>query len=179
MLARSACQASFDFACELCAQRGSDQFDRRDQRRLACNALSFGQFRVMVIAMCAVEVPTNRSARDIWDNARSQLRLQLPRSTYETWVRDTECLAHEDGAFVIGVGNAYAKDWLSLRLRPLIKRTLAGIVGRTVEVTFVVQATPVADDPDAPPAPLLATDTQAEPAPVEPQMTYGADLSAP
>jgi chromosomal replication initiator protein len=131
----------------------------------------------MVIAMCAVEVPTNRSARDVWDTARSQLRLQLPRSTYETWVRDTECLAHEDGAFVIGVGNAYAKDWLSLRLRPLIKRTLAGIVGRTVEVTFVVQATPVADDPDAPPVPLLAYETRAEPQPAEPQATYGADLS--
>ncbi len=143
--------------------------------------------------MCAVEAPTNSSARDLWDTARSQLRLQLPRSTYETWVRDTECLAHEDGAFVIGVGNAYAKDWLSLRLRPLIKRTLAGIVGRTVEVTFVVQTTPAADDPDAPPVPLLAYETPdepamaepepgeptpARPAPAGPQIAYGAELSA-
>ena len=48
-------------------------------------------------------------------------------------------LAHEDGAFVIGVPNAYAKDWLSMRLRPLITRTLSGIMGRAVDVTFVVR----------------------------------------
>lgn len=137
----------------------------------------------MVLAMCAVELPTNKSAREIWDNARSQLRLQLPRSTYETWVRDTECLAHEDGAFIIGVGNAYAKDWLSLRLRPLIKRTLTGIVGRAVEVTFVVQPVPAADDPDAPPAPLLAYEpaygpSEEEPVAAEPKVTHGADLNA-
>src|SRR5512136_1642695 len=102
------------------------------------------------------DTPSQRPAREVWDIARSHLRLQLPRSTYETWLRDTECLAHEDGAFVIGVGNAYAKDWLSLRLRPLIKRTLAGIVGHAVDVTFVVQPVPQEDAPDAPPVPLLA-----------------------
>ena len=106
--------------------------------------------------MYVSEAPTPRQPKEIWDIARSQLRLQLPRSTYETWVRDTTCLAHEDGAFVIGVANAYAKDWLSLRLRPQIKRALAGIVGQAVEVTFIVQPVRLADAPDAAPIPLLA-----------------------
>jgi chromosomal replication initiator protein len=105
--------------------------------------------------MVAPEAPTPRQPKEVWDTARSQLRLQLPRSTYETWVRDTTCLAHEDGAFVIGVANAYAKDWLSLRLRPLIKRALAGIIGQAVDVTFVVQPVRQADAPDAAPVPLL------------------------
>jgi chromosomal replication initiator protein len=105
--------------------------------------------------MYAPEAPTPRQPKEIWDIARSQLRLQLPRSTYETWVRDTTCLAHEDGAFVIGVANAYAKDWLSLRLRPLIKRALAGIVGQAVDITFIVQPVRLDDAPDAAPIPLL------------------------
>ena len=106
--------------------------------------------------MYAPEAPAPRPPKEIWDIVRSQLRLQLPRSTYETWVRDTTCLAHEDGAFVIGVANAYAKDWLSLRLRPLIKRALVGIVGQAVDVTFIVQPVQLADAPDAAPIPLLA-----------------------
>ena len=97
--------------------------------------------------MYAPEAPAPRPPKEIWDIVRSQLRLQLPRSTYETWVRDTTCLAHEDGAFVIGVANAYAKDWLSLRLRPLIKRALVGIVGQAVDVTFIVQPVQLAGTP--------------------------------
>lgn len=117
--------------------------------------------------MYASDAPGTQAPKDLWEIARSHLRLQLPRSTYETWVRDTVCVAYEDGAFVIGVGNAYAKDWLSLRLRPLIKRTLAGIVGREVDITFVVQPTPVADAPDAPPAPLLVYEAEPEAAPAQ------------
>ncbi len=103
-----------------------------------------------------------REPREIWEIARSQLRLQMTKSTYETWVRDTSCIAHEDGAFVVAVNNAYAKDWLSLRLRPTIKRTLASIVGRAVEVTFVVQPVPVVDAPQAAAVPLLELEPRVE-----------------
>ena len=127
--------------------------------------------------MYAPDAPTPRPPKEVWDTARSHLRLQLPRSTFETWVRDTTCLAHEDGAFVIGVANAYAKDWLSLRLRPLIKRTLAGIVGHAVDVTFVVQPIALEDAPDAPPVPLLAYESPAEVALPTPTTTFGANLN--
>ncbi len=118
--------------------------------------------------MYAPDSPDSRSAKEIWEIARSHLRLQLPQSTYDTWVRDTTCLAHEDGAFIIGVHNAYAREWLQLRLRRLIKSTLVSIVGRAVDVTFVVQSTPVSDGPEPSPAPLLeveqAPGAQASPA---------------
>jgi chromosomal replication initiator protein len=138
--------------------------------------------------MYAPEAPTPRQPKEIWDIARSQLRLQLPRSTYETWVRDTSCLAYEDGAFVIGVANAYAKDWLSLRLRPLIKRALVGIVGQAVDITFIVQPVRLADAPDAAPIPLLTyerapyeaaaeEDATEESRMFEPSNTHGANLN--
>jgi len=114
-------------------------------------------------AMITPDTLPTREPREIWEIARSQLRLQMTKSTYETWVRDTSCLACEDGAFVIGVNNAYAKDWLSLRLRPTIKRTLTSIVGHAVDVTFVVQPIPLVDAPQAPAAPLLELDPPAEP----------------
>jgi chromosomal replication initiator protein len=127
--------------------------------------------------MYAPDALTPRQPKEIWDIARSHLRLQLPRSTYETWVRDTTCLAHEDGAFVIGVANAYAKDWLSLRLRPLIKRTLAGIVGHAVDVSFIVQPVSLEDAPDAPPMPLLTPEPPVEATVSAPKATFGANLN--
>jgi chromosomal replication initiator protein len=117
--------------------------------------------------MYAPASPDGRSPREIWDIARSQLRLQLPQSTYDTWVRDTACVAHEDGAFVIAATNAYAREWLQLRLRRLIKQTLVSIVGHAVDVNFIVQSTPVPDRPDPTPAPLLQTEASfAEEAPM-------------
>lgn len=85
-----------------------------------------------------------------WQAALGQLQMELPRATFDTWVRDAEYLAYEDGTFIIGVRNAYARDWLEDRLLSTTKRVLTGIIGRTVDVRFVVwQGDPV-DEPENP-----------------------------
>jgi len=73
-----------------------------------------------------------------WQAALGQLQMEMPRAAYDTWVRDAEFLTYEDGTFAIGVKNAYARDWLQDRLLATVKRILTGIMGRTVDVHFVV-----------------------------------------
>ena len=73
-----------------------------------------------------------------WQAALGQLQMEMPRAAYDTWVRDAEFLTYEDGTFAIGVKNAYARDWLQDRLLSTVKRILTGIMGRTVDVHFVV-----------------------------------------
>jgi chromosomal replication initiator protein len=80
----------------------------------------------------------------VWQAALGELELQMTKATFDTWVKQTRALAYEDGAFFIGVQNGYAKDWLENRLLSIIKRTLSGILKRSVEVTFVVQTQPLA-----------------------------------
>jgi chromosomal replication initiator protein len=80
-----------------------------------------------------------------WQAALGQLQMEMPRAAYDTWVRDAEYLTYEDGTFVIGVKNAYARDWLQDRLLATVKRTLTGIIGRTVDVRFVVWTGPAAE----------------------------------
>ena len=77
-------------------------------------------------------------SEQVWQAALGQLQLEMSKATFETWVRDTWLLTQEDGTYVVGVANAYAKDWLENRLLSTVKRTLTGIVGRSVEVRFVV-----------------------------------------
>jgi chromosomal replication initiator protein len=78
------------------------------------------------------------NAEQSWQAALGQLQVEMPRATFDTWVRDAELLAYEDGTFIIGVQNAYARDWLEGRLLADAKRILGGSMGRTVEVRFVV-----------------------------------------
>lgn len=77
-------------------------------------------------------------AEQAWQAAAGQLQVEMSKAAYDTWVRDTEFLSYEDGSFIIGVQNAYARDWLESRLASTIVRLLTGIMNRTVEVRFVV-----------------------------------------
>jgi chromosomal replication initiator protein len=78
------------------------------------------------------------NASQAWQAALGQLQVEMPRGTFDTWVRDAEMVAYEDGSFVIGVNNAYARDWLESRLKSTATRMLTGMMNRTVEVRFVV-----------------------------------------
>jgi len=95
-----------------------------------------------------------------WLAALGQFQLEMPRAAYDTWVRDAELLTYEDGTYVIGVRNAYARDWLEDRLLSTAKQVLAGITGRTVEVRFVVWHGDPADDvAETSLSPLLAMES--------------------
>ena len=82
------------------------------------------------------------NADRIWQAALGELQLETTQATFNTWLRDARLVAYEDGTFVIGVANGYAKDWLENRLRSMILRVLARLAGRTVDVRFVVWEPP-------------------------------------
>ena len=75
---------------------------------------------------------------EVWQAALGELQLQMTRETFTTWLKPTRVISYEDGTLIIGVENGYVKDWLSNRLLPTVQRTVTSIVGRTVEVRFVV-----------------------------------------
>ena len=77
-------------------------------------------------------------AEQAWQAALGQLQMEMPKAAYDTWVKNAELVAYEDGEFIIGVGNAYARDWLESRLSSTVIRMLTGIMNRSVVVRFVV-----------------------------------------
>ncbi|MBN1954239.1 MAG: chromosomal replication initiator protein DnaA [Anaerolineae bacterium] len=89
-------------------------------------------------------------ADQIWQAALGELQLELTRATFNTWIHGARLVAYEDGLFVIGVANAYGRDWLENRLRSIIVRVLTRLAGRTVSVRFVVW-----EEAQPEPAPLL------------------------
>ncbi|HEX9015131.1 MAG TPA: chromosomal replication initiator protein DnaA [Chloroflexota bacterium] len=78
-------------------------------------------------------------ASQAWEATLGQLELQMSRANFDTWLKDTFLVAEEGSAFVIGVGSPFALETLEQRLAPMIRKTLAAVVGGPVEVRFVVQ----------------------------------------
>jgi chromosomal replication initiator protein len=114
------------------------------------------------------------SAERLWQAALGQLQMEMPRATFDTWVRDAELLAHEDGAYIIGVQNAYARDWLEDRMLATVKRVLTGLAGRTVEVRFVVWQGEPSDEPAAAavPSPAAASPLRTSSVPLNPRYSF-------
>lgn len=76
--------------------------------------------------------------KDGWLAAMSQLEIQLDRAGFETWLRGAQLLGSEDGVFVIGARNKYARDMLQHRLYRNVRRVLSDCYGQQVELRFVV-----------------------------------------
>lgn len=78
-----------------------------------------------------------------WQAALGELEVSMGRSAYLTWLKSAHVLTYEDGLFVLGVANGYAKEWIEQRMLPEIKRLLSSRMGRTVDVRCVVAAQPL------------------------------------
>jgi chromosomal replication initiator protein len=81
-----------------------------------------------------------KSAQEIWEAALGELQLQVSKPNYDTWLKDTTGISYKEDVFVIGVPNVFIAEWLRSRLHSLIKRTLAGITGKTIDIQFAILA---------------------------------------
>jgi hypothetical protein len=91
--------------------------------------------------------PLRIDPQEAWEIVLEQLQMEMPRASFDTWVRDSRALSYEDGSLTIGVRNAYACEWLESRLQSTVSRLLIGIMNRSVDVEFVV-AQPLVPEAD-------------------------------
>jgi chromosomal replication initiator protein len=81
-----------------------------------------------------------RSAKEIWQTALGELQIQVTRPNFDTWLKDTVGISCRDDYFVIGTPNTFVAEWLENRLMSLVKKTLLSIIGRPIDIKFLVQA---------------------------------------
>jgi ATPase involved in DNA replication initiation len=75
-----------------------------------------------------------------WEMALQQLKIDMPRSTFDAWVRDTNVVSFDGATLAIGTSNAYARDWLENRIASTVTRLMVGIMNQSVAIKFVVSA---------------------------------------
>jgi chromosomal replication initiator protein len=74
----------------------------------------------------------------IWNAVQEELRFQLAKPSYETWLKNAVLVSADGSSYRIGVPSKLAKDWLEDRFAGLIQETLQAVTGGEVEVDFVV-----------------------------------------
>jgi len=79
-----------------------------------------------------------RSANEIWEAALGELQIKISKPNYNTWLKETTGISYQNGTFVISAPNIFVAEWLNARLRSLVAKTLAGIIGGDVDIQFVV-----------------------------------------
>ncbi len=87
--------------------------------------------------------------QDAWNAAFHQLEMQLDRASFDTWLRGAVLLGVEDGVFVVGVRNSFARDMLQHRLYRNVRRVLGDVYGTSAELRFEINkptASHTADD---------------------------------
>lgn len=60
----------------------------------------------------------------LWNNALSEIELNISKANYSTWFKDTFVTKFEDGVVFIGVPNPFVKDWLYTKFHKTILKTL-------------------------------------------------------
>lgn len=66
------------------------------------------------------------------------MRRRLNDSAFRFWFDRTLPLGLADGAFVVGVPNDFARDWIDKRFADKVAEALGEVLGDTVDVRFVV-----------------------------------------
>lgn len=99
------------------------------------------------------------NAEQAWQATVGQLQMEMPKASFDTWVRDARLLSHEENLFTVCVHNAYARDWLESRLTSTVERLLSGIMNSPQKVSFIIYQ----QEPE--PQPLEAAPAAARPLP--------------
>jgi len=77
-------------------------------------------------------------AKQIWEKALGELQIQVSKANYATWLKNSQGISYQENVFVVGVPSVFVAEWLTKCLRSLVRKTLAQIIGKDVDVHFTV-----------------------------------------
>src|SRR5206468_7765074 len=82
-----------------------------------------------------------RDARQLWQTALGELQLLMTRANYETWLKQSEGLGFDGEVLRVGVKSPFTQEALATRFAPLVRRTLANVVGSPLDVRYEIAGT--------------------------------------
>ena len=80
------------------------------------------------------------SAREVWRAVLGDLQMQLPRPTFETWLKPTEGVAENGDTFIVEAPTPFAVEWLERRMFHALQRTLEKVADRPLQLQLRVRS---------------------------------------
>jgi len=79
------------------------------------------------------------TSKEVWRAVLGELQLQLPRPTFETWLKQTEGISCDGQSFVVEVPTAFTVAWLERRMYQSIQKTVEKVTKQSLEIHFQVK----------------------------------------
>ncbi len=76
--------------------------------------------------------------RELWQAALGEIELNISKTNFITWFKNTDIVKMKDGAVTIGVPNGFAKEWLENKYNKLILKALRNIAPDAKEIDFAI-----------------------------------------
>lgn len=76
-------------------------------------------------------------AQETWKAVLSNLKSQVNKLNYRTWLKGTQGLGYKGNYFIVGVPNSFVAEYLERNQRSLIQKTLIEVTKQKTEVYFV------------------------------------------
>ena len=86
-------------------------------------------------------------ARSLWAAALADLQLQLPRPTFETWLKPTAGVAFQGDRFIVVAPTPFAVEWLEQRIFHTLQSALESAAGRGLQLQLQALEAHDGDDP--------------------------------
>ena len=90
------------------------------------------------VALETVTTPGTAEARTLWANTLDLLEQELPRSTFETWLRPTEGHSVQGNDLTVLVASPHDAEWLEQRVYQTILRKLRQGSDQKLDVRFAL-----------------------------------------
>ena len=92
-------------------------------------------------------IQADPEARSLWAAVLADLQLQLPRPTFETWVKPTAGVAFQGDRFIVVARTPFAAEWLEKRMFHALQSALERAAGRGLQLQLQALAAHSGDDP--------------------------------
>ncbi|UNK18492.1 chromosomal replication initiator protein DnaA [Paenibacillus sp. N3/727] len=108
---------------------------------------TFGRFKGVTV----LESHTS----ELWHQILSIIQTKLSKPSFDTWFKATKALTLNDHSVVISAPTTFAVEWLESRYTKLVSSTVYEVMGKQVDVRFVIEETKTADPaPQQPSQPM-------------------------
>ena len=103
-------------------------------------------------------IQADPDARSLWRAVLADLQLQLPRPTFDTWLKPTAGVAFQEDRFIVVAPTPFAVEWLERRMFHALQSTLERAAGRGLQLQLQAleahngNEPPVGDDDQVNPA---------------------------
>ncbi|NQV13554.1 MAG: chromosomal replication initiator protein DnaA [Parcubacteria group bacterium] len=76
----------------------------------------------------------------IWQAVLGELELAISRANFTTWFKSTAIISKQEGEFVIGVPNAFTREWLQNKYHKNISRALQNVTSeRITKIEYILK----------------------------------------